>query len=102
MKIFNPPSNSDPILGILSIVLAHLGFMLVFYFASAGGWDIVHPRWIIVFAQYLLLALLGSGLATGIAGLIRRERPRWPSITGLVMTMFITGLIALFFNSLDD
>ena len=102
MNPSNLRNNSDPLFGILSMVLAHLGLLLVVYFASAGGWGVVHHRWMIVFAQYLLLLLLGSGLASGIAGLIRRERPRWPSITGLVMTIGITGLIVLFFHSLDD
>jgi hypothetical protein len=50
----------------------------------------------------LLLVLLGSGLASGIAGVIRQEQPGWLSGIGLVMTIFITGLIAFFFYSLDD
>jgi hypothetical protein len=55
-----------------------------------------------VFAQYLLLFLLGSGLVFGIAGMASREQPAWLARTGLLLTILITGLIALFFYSLDD
>jgi hypothetical protein len=76
--------------------------LLVIYFASGAGTGVTHSRGFIVFAQYLLLALLGSGLASGIAGVIRREQPVWLARTGLMLTIFITSLIALFFYSLDD
>src|SRR5262245_22102566 len=102
VKTSNLPNSSLSLLGVLSMSLAPLGLLLVVYVASAGGWGIVHPRWVIVFAQYLLLALLGSGLASGVAGVIRREQPGWLSVSGLVMTIFIICLIALFFYSLND
>jgi hypothetical protein len=48
------------------------------------------------------LYLLGSGLISGVAGIIRREQPRWLSISGLILTIGIIGGIELFFYSLDD
>src|SRR5215510_9003912 len=102
MNASKPAHEPSAIFGILSLILASLGLLIVVYFASAAGWGIVRPRWIIVFAQYLLLSLLASGLASGIAGAVRREQPRWLSITGLLLTVCITGAIAYFFHSLDD
>jgi hypothetical protein len=87
---------------ILSLVLSPLGLLIVVYFASAAGWGVVNPRGVIVFAQYLLLSLLGSGMASGIAGVVRREQPRWLSVSGLILTICIISAIALFFHSLDD
>ena len=75
---------------------------MVIYFASGASWGFVHPRWVSAFAQYLLLFLLGSGPTSGIAGVVRREQPRWLSINGFIFTICITGAIALFFHSLDD
>ena len=94
--------QSAPIFGILSLILAPSGLLIVVYFASGASWGFVHPRWVIAFAQYFLLFLLGSGLTSGITGVVRREQPRWLSINGLILTTFITGAIALFFHSLDD
>jgi len=102
MNTSNTSDTSVPIWGILSIVQAPLGLLLVVYFASAAGWGAVHSRWLITSAQYLLIFLLTSGLASGIVGVVRRDEPRWPSVTGLMLTICITGVIALFFNSLDD
>ena len=102
MNTTNTAHQPSPVFGVLSLILSPLGLLLVVYFASAASWGAVHPRWVIIFAQYLLLALLGSGLASGIAGMIRREQPGWFSVNGLILTIFITGLVALFFYSLDD
>jgi hypothetical protein len=88
--------------GMLSLVLSPLGLLLVFYFASAGGWGIVQSRRVIIFAQYLLIALLGSGLLSGIVGLARREEPKSVAVSGLIVTISVTLAIALFFASLDD
>src|SRR5688572_17126433 len=93
----NASIKSTPIWGILSMVLAPLGLFLVIYFASGARWGAVHSRGVIVFAQYLLLALLGSGLVSGVAGVIKREQPRWLSVAGLILTICIIGAIALFF-----
>lgn len=98
----NISNKSTPIWGILSVVLAPLGLLLVIYFASGARWGAVHSRGVIVFAQYLLLALLGSGLVSGVAGVIKREQPRWLFVAGLILTICIIGAIALFFYSLDD
>ena len=102
MNTSNASKNLGSIRRILSIVLAPVGLLLVVYFASAGGWGAVHPRWLIISAQYLLIFLLGTGLASGIVGVVRRDEPMWTSITGLIVTTCITGAIALFFHSLDD
>ena len=102
MNPTKPAQQPIPIFGILSLLLAPLGLLIVVYFASGAGWGLVHPRWAIVFAQYALLFLLGSGLASGFAGIVRREQPTWLSTKGLILTICITGAIALFFHSLDD
>jgi len=102
MNTSNTSDTSVSIWGFLSIVLAPLGLLLVVYFASAAGWGAVHPRWLTTSAQYLLIFLLASGLASGIVGVIRRDEPRWPSVTGLMLTICISCIIALFFHSLDD
>ncbi|HEU0294041.1 MAG TPA: hypothetical protein VFR47_14970 [Anaerolineales bacterium] len=102
MNVSNTSHQPAPIGGILSMILSPLGLLLVMYFASGAGTGVTHSRGVIVFAQYLLLTLLGSGLASGIAGVIRREQPGWLARTGLMLTIFITSLIALFFYSLDD
>jgi|RhiMetdeSRZDD1v2_1073273.scaffolds.fasta_scaffold1670634_1 hypothetical protein len=100
MNTSNTPNNAAPLWGILSIVLAPVGLLIVMYFAFTDGWGFA--RWTIIFAQYLTLSLLGSGMAAGLAGVIRREQPKWPSVIGLVMTICIIGLIVFFFHSLDD
>ena len=77
MEIMNTPNafrKPALIWGILSLVLSPLGLLLVVYFASAAGWGVVHPRRVIVFAQYSLLLLLGSGLASGVTGVVRHEQ----------------------------
>jgi hypothetical protein len=102
MDTTNTAHQPTPIFGILSLTLSPLGLLIVVYFASAAGWGFTHSRGLIVFAQYLLLSLLGSGLASGIAGMVSREQPRWLSVSGLIMTICITSFIALFFHSLDD
>lgn len=102
MSILNASDKQMPLWGILSIVLAPLGLILVFSFASAGGWGFVPIRSVIVFAQYLLLALLGSGMAASIIGMVRREQPRWLSVSGLILTLCTIAAIAFFFYSLDD
>lgn len=91
-----------PVWGILSMALAPLGLLLVIYFASGASWSAVHPRRIIVFAQYMLMFLLGSGLISGITGVAKREQPSWLSASGLLLTICITAALALFFYSLDD
>ena len=102
MNASNRLNRPLPISGILSLSLSPLGLLLVIYFAAAGDWGIVHPRAIIVSAQYLLLSLLGSGLAAGIVGVARREQPQWLSVSGLISTICITTMIAVFFYALDD
>jgi hypothetical protein len=98
----NASDKPTPIWGFLSLVLAPLGLLLVVYFASGARWGAVHSRGVIVFAQYLLLSLLGSGLISGIVGVVKREPSRWLSVTGLIVTICVTRAIALFFYSLDD
>jgi hypothetical protein len=102
MNSLGVSDKPTPIWGILSTVLAPLGLLLVVCFASGARWGAVHSRAVIVFAQYLLLALLGSGLVSGIARVLKREQPRWLSVAGLILTICITTVIALFFYSLDD
>jgi hypothetical protein len=93
-KIDHP---SAPIFGILSLILAPFAVLIVVYFASGTSWGFSQPRRVIVFAQCLLLFLLGSGLTSDIAGVVRCEQPRWLSINGLLVTIRITGAISLFF-----
>jgi hypothetical protein len=102
MNTSNASNKPTPIWGILSLVLSPLGLLIVVYFASAAGWGVVHPRRVITFAQYLLMALLGSGLASGVAGMVKREQPGWFSVSGLILTICIISAIALFYHSLDD
>ena len=75
MNMSDTTDKLIPVWGILSLALAPLGLLLILYFASGAGLGVVHARRVIVFAQYLLLILLGSGLVSGVAGMVRRERP---------------------------
>ena len=102
MNTIHTSEKRTPFWGILSMVLAPLGLLLVIVFASAGDWGVIPSRRVIVFAQTLLLALLGSGMVSGVIGVARREQPRWLSVSGLILTVSIIGTIALFFYSLDD
>jgi hypothetical protein len=88
-----------PISGILSLVLSPLGLLVVVCFALfPEAQMVIAPR----LAQFILASLLTSGLASGIAGLIRREHPSWLSVSGLLLTVCITGVIGLYSYSLDD
>ena len=102
MSTSNASIKSVPVWGTLSVTLAPLGLLLVLYFAAGAGWGVVHPRWFIVFSQYLLLVLLGSGLVSSAVGLVRGEQPRWLSFSGLILTLLIIISIAVFLLSLDD
>ena len=102
MNTFNASDKPTPVWGILSLVLAPLGLLIVIYFASGAGSGVTHPRWLITLAQYLLLALLGCSTVSGIVGLAKREQPRWLCLSGLILTICIISAIALFFYSLDD
>lgn len=96
MHTFNGPTR---ISGILSLVLSPLGLLMVARFALfPEARMVIAPR----VAQLILVSLLRSGLASGIAGLIRREHPGWLSVSGLLLTVCITGVIGLYFYSLDD
>jgi hypothetical protein len=98
------PSNpsAHPIFGTLSVALAPLGLLLVALFAAGSPFGESPSRQVIVFAQSLLIVLLGGGLHSGLAGLLRGEQPRARSLFGVLLTIAITLTIALFFASLDD
>ena len=102
MNTSNISTKPAPIWGILSLALSPLGLLIVIYFASGAGTGAVHSRGVITFAQYLLLSLLGSSLASGVMGLVRREQPKWLSVSGLILTFCIISAIGLFSYSLDD
>src|SRR5262245_19785240 len=102
MNASDTSRQSASIAGILSMFLSPLGLLLVVYFASGAGSGVTPPRAVIIFAQYSLLALLGSGLASGMVGVARREEPIWLSRMGLILTLVITSIIAFYFYSLDD
>ncbi len=44
--------------------------------SAVSGWTVV---WLGAYALWL------TGLGAGIAGLVRKERPRWPAVAGLVL-----------------
>ena len=50
----------------------------------------------------LLLTLLAIGIALAVAGLLRREHPRWLAVCSRSVTIGITSMIGLFFAALDD
>ena len=94
----NSSSRPAPLFGILSLILSPLGLLVVVFFATIPeAAQIMKPR----FAQGLLLGLLAVGFCSSIVGIARKERSKL-SVYGLVTTVGIIGLLALFFNSLDD
>jgi len=94
----NTSSRPAPLFGILSLILSPLGLLVVIFFAIIPeASQILKPR----FAQGLLFALLAVGLCSSIVGIVRKERSKL-SVYGLATTLGIIGLLALFFNSLED
>lgn len=59
---------------------------------SAGNSPALSPY---AAAAYAANALLLVGVAAGIAGLVRKERPRWPAIAGLILCVPPTGMFLL-------
>lgn len=96
MQMTASAATNRPIWGILSIILATLALLVIVYFALFGG--IPYPLLFIRFALILLLALLVFGLVTGLIGFIQNEQPRWVSVTGLILTICLIVVAALFLN----
>jgi hypothetical protein len=101
MNSVNSSGKSTPIWGLLSLVLSPLGLILTVYIAlGAGSGDINLGR--IIPTLYLLIFFLGSGLLSGIFGIIKRESPTGLSIAGFLLNTCIISTIAFFLYSLDD
>jgi len=88
-----------PISSIVSLVSSPFGLLLVLLFAAFPILRTTIPPRV---AQLLLLTLLAIGIALAVAGLLRREHPRWLAVCSRSVTIGITSMIGLFFAALDD
>ena len=83
----------------MSLVSSPFGLLLVLLFAAFPILRTTIPPRV---AQLFLLTLLAIGIALAVAGLLRREHPRWLAVCSRSVTIGITSMIGLFFAALDD
>ncbi|MDX2042599.1 MAG: hypothetical protein SF097_15365 [Acidobacteriota bacterium] len=95
------PAGRSPIFGMLSVALPPLGLPFIYFVAvlieAIGGNPLTSSHWsnpdaMMIVVKILVLLTLGSlvaGVPFGLAGWLRRERMRWLSAMGLILSVCI-------------
>jgi hypothetical protein len=99
-------TRQDPICGILSVALPPLGLPFL-YLAAVLVAALVQPlvgrppdavaRAVVLLSMSCILA----GLSLGVAGLVRRERLRWLSVMGSLLSLCIFSYVVVSLHFLD-
>ena len=92
-----------PILGwiafaFLVLALAAAGGILAFASTETADAFLPGPPWWALATTWGVLpvgALAGLALLTGIVGAARREKPGWPAITAMILSIPVLGAVAV-------
>lgn len=98
-----PPPRRRPIFGWIAFALVIAGYLAL---AAAALWAnqqtqdafIQLPPWWALTSSLAALpvaALAGLGLLLGIVGTARREKPGWPTITAVILSLPLFGYLAV-------
>lgn len=96
------PAERSPVFGMLSVALPPLGLPFIYFaavileaiggspFTQSSRWS--NPDAVMIMVKTLVLLTLGclvAGVPFGLAGWLRRERMRWLSAMGLILSVCI-------------
>jgi hypothetical protein len=111
VALFPPPgagvrqwAGRSPVCGMLAVALPPLGLPLIYCFAvmaeaiggspftQASRWSNAEAAMVVVnIVVKLLFVCLLAGLPLGLAGWLRRERLRWLSVLGMILTVCLVS-----------
>jgi hypothetical protein len=92
-----PRVGPKPVLGLLSLALFLLAPVATWVTVATGGTDEFGGLGVLALGMVLAAGLWVVGFLAGIVGLCRSERPRWPAVTGLILTVLAVGVLIVLY-----
>jgi hypothetical protein len=92
--VMHTSNRPAPIFGVLSVALTPVAALIVFLAQRTIEALVGRPSDGLIHATALFgWACVAAGLASAPLALVRRERPRWLPVFGLVLTLCLIGLL---------